>query len=285
MSNLQITLPNGSQLPKIGLGSWYLGSKPEQSVQEIKALQTGLDLGMNLIDTAEMYGSGDSERLIGKAIATVPRDSFALVSKVYPQNAGKKLLEKSLTQSLKNLGTDYLDLYLLHWRGAIPFSETIEEMEKQVEKGTIRGWGVSNLDISDMKELLSATKGTHCQVNQVLYHLGSRGVESHLLPYLQQQNIPLMAYCPLAQGGDLKRGLLEHPTVQTLGKSHNVSPMVILLAFAILEEGVFAIPKAGNPEHVKENAKALTLTFSEEEVALLRKSFPNVTKKEPLDIV
>lgn len=280
-----LTLKNGTEIPKIGQGTWYLGEPSGDEKEEIATFQLGVELGLNLIDTAEMYGSGRSERLIGKAISTISREKLLLVSKVYPQNAGKKNLEKSLDQSLGFLGTDYLDLYLLHWRGSVPLAETVDCMEEMVQKGKIRGWGVSNFDIKDMKELESVPKGENCQVNQVLYHLGSRGVEFDLLPYLQEKNIPLMAYCPLAQAGDLKKGLLQHETVVNLSKKHEVSPTTILLAFLLQEEKVFAIPKSSKQNHVKENVKALTLQLSKEDMTNLRQYFPKLRKKEPLDIV
>lgn len=280
-----ITLQNATVIPKLGQGTWYMGEPRGNTEEEIATLRRGVELGLNLIDTAEMYGNGRSEQLVGKAITGLNRQNLILVSKVLPENAGKKQLERSLDTSLKNMNTDYLDLYLLHWKGSIPLSETIECMELMVKSGKIKGWGVSNFDTEDMKELLSLPNGNNCQVNQVLYHLGSRGVEFNLLPFLTEKKIPLMAYCPLAQGGDLKQGLLQHPCVETLAKKYQVTPTTILLAFTIQEDHCFAVPKTSSVAHVEENAKALTLAFSPEDTALLRSSFPRPTKKEYLDIV
>ena len=177
---------NGGELPRIGQGTWFLGEHPERAQEEMAALQAGVEAGMTLIDTAEMYGNGASEILIGKAIRHMDRDGLFLVSKVYPSNAGGARLERSCEDSLRRLGTDVIDLYLLHWRGSIPFARTIEGMRKLQQEGKIRYWGVSNLDRDDMEELRRAG-GSDCQVDQVLYHLGSRGVEYDLLPYLQEK--------------------------------------------------------------------------------------------------
>lgn len=278
-----INLPNGTAIPLLGQGTWKMGDNKGKEAEEIAALQEGIALGMTLLDTAEMYGEGRSERLIGKAIAPFSRQDLYLVSKVYPHNAGKQNLEKSLDQSLKNLNTSYLDLYLLHWRGSIPMEETIEAMETQVAKGKIKGWGVSNFDTPHMKALLSLPQGNHCQVNQVMFHLGSRGVEYDLLPYLKEQNIPLMAYCPLAQGN--KERLLGQSGVQQLAEKYQVTAMTILLAFVLQTEGVFAIPKASSPDHVRENHKALSLQFTQEDWEILNKAFPKPSRKTELDML
>lgn len=280
-----LTLNNGTKIPKLGQGTWHMGDASGNSGAEIATLRRGIELGMTLIDTAEMYGSGLSEQLVGQAIAPLSRQDLYVVSKVYPQNAGGSLLEKSLDQSLKNLNTEYLDLYLLHWRGHIPLTETVEAMEEQVAKGKIKAWGVSNFDTRDMKELLAIPEGKNCQVNQVLYHFGSRGVEFDLLPYLQGENIPLMAYCPLAQAGALKRSLVEHPQMIGLAEKHNTTVLTLLLAFAIGQEAVFAIPKASQVVHVEENAKAAEIKLSPEDWALLEEISPKPKKKVPLDML
>ncbi|MBP3040746.1 aldo/keto reductase [Bacillaceae bacterium Marseille-Q3522] len=202
-------LPDGTAIPSIGQGTWYMGEDPDKEADEIRALQLGIQLGMSLIDTAEMYGNRKTERL-GKAIKGM-RDHVFLVSKVYPHIAGAKKIVKACENSLKRLGTEYLDLYLLHWRGSIPLAETIEGMEKLQKEGKIRRWGVSNFDTSDMNDLINTSTGKNCSVNQVLYHLGSRGIEYDLLPWHKDHGIPIMAYSPLAQGGTLRNQLLHEP--------------------------------------------------------------------------
>ena len=192
-------------MPRLGMGTWMLGEHLSIYQQEKKALQAGIDAGFTLIDTAEMYGNGLSEKLIGNTIQGYSREKLFLVSKVYPHNAGRPQIYDSIDQTLHNLKTDYLDMYLLHWRGSIPLEETVDAMEELVKKGKIRSWGVSNLDTSDMKELFSVPNGDHCQVDQVLYHLGSRGIEYDLMPWLEEHQTPIMAYCPLAQAGSLQR--------------------------------------------------------------------------------
>lgn len=280
-----LTLKNGVSMPRLGMGTWFLGENPRAEQTEIDALRAGLDNGMQLIDTAEMYGEGRSERLIGKAIRGYDRKDLFLVSKVYPHNAGRKHMFHSLEQSLANLGTDYLDLYLLHWRGSVPLKETVECMEQLVQEGKIRSWGVSNFDTDDMEELFSVPNGCHCAVNQVLYHLGSRGIEYDLLPWLTQHQIPVMAYCPLAQGGELRRGLLKAPVVQKVAKAHSVSEMQVLLAFVLRQKNVIAIPRSGHAEHVLENMQAADLELTCEEYARLDQAFPAPNRKTYLDIV
>lgn len=283
--NQTIQLKDGTPIPPLGQGTWYMGEQPAQAQEEIAALQQGLAQGLTLVDTAEMYGSGRSESLVGQAIQGTPREALYLVSKVYPHNADKGQLEQSLTQSLQRLGVDYLDLYLLHWRGSVPLSRTIQAMEEQVAKGTIKHWGVSNFDVRDMKELLALEGGHHCAVNQVLYHLGSRGIEFDLLPFLQEKQIPVMAYCPLAQAGSLGIHLLEHPTVCALAQEHQVSPGNILLSFLRTQPGVIPIPKSGRVAHVVDNAKSLSLTLPPQALAQLNQAFPKPTRKMSLDIV
>ncbi len=283
--NRTYTLKNGTEIVRLGQGTWYLGQNYSPRKQEIETLRRGIELGMNLIDTAEMYGGGRSEELVGEAIRGYDRESLYLVSKVYPHNAGKKHLEKSLDDSLRRMGVDYLDLYLLHWRGSIPFRETVAEMERMVAAGKIKSWGVSNLDVDDMDELLAQAKGSHCQVDQVLYHLGSRGVEYDLQPYLEERNMALMAYCPLAQSGTLKKGLFTDPAVLAAAKNHDATPAQVLLNFVLQKENVVAIPKASSIAHVEENAKALSFCLTADELAKINKSFPAPTRKMYLDIV
>lgn len=279
-----IRMPDGAVLPRLGQGTWFMGEDPLNRAEEIAALRHGVELGMNLIDTAEMYGDGRSEELVGEALKGI-RDSVFLVSKVYPHNAAGAKLVSSCEASLKRLGTDHLDLYLLHWRGNIPLEETVQGMESLVASGRIARWGVSNFDTSDMQELLRIPGGNHCAVNQVLYHLGSRGIEHELLPWLRGHRIPVMAYSPLAQAGALRKGLTENETVQRIARSHGVTPLQLLLAWSIREGDIAAIPKSGSRRHVEENAAAGKLELTADELWELDDAFPQPSWKVPLDMI
>ena len=275
---------SGAGTGPIGQGTWYLGEHEETFQRELSALRAGLDRGMNLLDTAEMYGGGAAERLVGQAIRGYDREKLYLVSKVYPHNAGRQNIRRSCQASLKRMGTGYLDLYLLHWRGAVPLSETVECMEQLKSDGLIRDWGVSNLDSDDMAELFRAPGGGSCRTDQVLYHLGSRGIEYDLLPTLQARSIPVMAYCPLAQAGQLRRGLLNHPAVAETARNHGGTPSQVLLAFLLSRPGVVPIPRTSRPEHTVENAGAADLRLTEEELARLDAAFPAPDHRVPLDM-
>lgn len=275
---------SGKTAGPVGQGTWYLGEHSSTFQDEQNALRSGVEAGMTLIDTAEMYGDGAAEKLVGAAIKGYAREDLYLVSKVYPFNAGQSNIFKSCEASLRRMGTDYLDLYLLHWRGSVPFAETVSCMEDLKAKGRIRAWGVSNLDTKDMKELLSVKDGAHCATDQVLYHLGSRGIEYDLLPFLQKQDIPVMAYCPLAQAGRLRRGLLAAPVVQNIADSHNATSTQILLAFLLAQPNVIPIPRTGKATHTLQNADAARIKLSDEELAVLNRSFPAPSRKVPLDI-
>lgn len=279
-----VTIPFGPRLPAIGQGTWHIGDQPATRDQEINALRSGLDLGMKIIDTAEMYGEGKSEKLVGEAIKD-RRDEVYLVSKVYPHNAGKGDIERACDRSLERLGTDYLDLYLLHWRGRVPLAETVAGMEKLREAGKIKRWGVSNFDVEDMEELIQVPDGRNCAVNQVLYHIGSRGIEYDLLPWHLEQEIPIMAYSPLAQGGALRRELTTNETMTKIAEKHGVTPLQIALAWTIRSGKVISIPKAGQEQHVRANAKAAAIQLTEDDLQQLDKAFPPPTRKMPLDII
>ncbi|WP_342423903.1 aldo/keto reductase [Paenibacillus sp. FSL E2-0178] len=279
-----ILMPDGAVLPRLGQGTWTMGEHAANRAEEIAALRHGVELGMNLIDTAEMYGDGRSEELVGEVVQGI-RDKVFLVSKVYPHNAAGSALIRSCEASLKRLGTDHLDLYLLHWRGTIPLEETVEGMEALVASGKIARWGVSNFDTPDMQELLRIPGGNHCAVNQVLYHLGSRGIEHELLPWLSGHKIPVMAYSPLAQAGTLRKGLTENETVQRIARDHEATPLQILLAWSIREAEVLAIPKAGTRQHVEENAAAGKLVLTSDELWQLDDAFPQPSWKVPLDMI
>ncbi len=275
---------NGKEIGSVGQGTWYLGETPSTFQEELSALRTGIEAGMTLIDTAEMYGDGAAERLVGEAVKGYERGDLYLVSKVYPFNAGTDKIFRSCEASLRRMGTDYLDLYLLHWRGSVPLAETVDCMEELRKQGRIRAWGVSNLDIQDMKELLSVKNGDHCVTDQVLYHLGSRGIEFDLLPYLRKQGISVMAYCPLAQAGRLRRGLLEAPAVQQIAHARDISPFQVLLAFLLAQAGVIPIPRTGNAAHTLKNAEAMKIKLSETELDTLKRAFPAPHCKVPLDM-
>ena len=280
-----VTLPDGASVPAIGQGTWFLGEQRSRMEQEKEALTAGVKAGMTLIDTAEMYGSGKAESLIGRTIAGMDRSSLFLVSKVYPHNAGRKNIFKSCLASLERMGTDYLDLYLLHWRGGIPLEETVECMEQLKKEGKIRRWGVSNFDTSDMEELWSVPGGKNCAVNQVLYHAASRGIEYDLLPWMREHHVPLMAYCPLAQGGDLRRGLYENAVLKNIAAAHGASISQVLLAFVVRDGSTIAIPRSSRKEHTLDNAGADGLALMEAELSAIDQEFPAPRRKVYLDIV
>ena len=280
-----ISLPDGTKVSALGQGTWMMGENARNKVQEIRSLQLGVDLGMSLIDTAEMYGDGGAEEIIGKALAA-RRDEIFLVSKVYPQNAGRARMTQACENSLKRMKTDRLDLYLLHWRGSIPLVETVEALENLRTAGKILRWGVSNLDTSDMQELWNVPQGTACSVNQVLYHLASRGIDYDLLPWCTERNVPVMAYCPLAQAGRLRRGMLDNPILKKVAERHGAAtPLQIALAWTMRSGHVIAIPKAATETHVRENAAAGKITLDDEDLRFLNEAFPPPTKKMHLDIV
>lgn len=280
----RVALPDGAAVPRLGQGTWHLAERAARRTSELEALRLGIRLGMTLIDTAEMYDEGRSESLVGEAIRGIGRESLFLVSKVYPHNAGRGKIFESCKNSLRRLGTDYLDLYLLHWRGSIPLSETAACMEELVSKGLIRRWGVSNFDTDDMEDLWNTPGGRRCAVNQVLYHLGSRGIEYDLLPWMREHRVPLMAYCPIAQGGSLRTGLFENPAVRKVAEAHGATPAQVLLSFVTRGGDVVAIPKAGSPQHTLENAGAGLLALSESDLDALSESFPAPKRKAPLDM-
>jgi diketogulonate reductase-like aldo/keto reductase len=273
-----ITLPDGTAVPALGQGSWMMAEDPARRADEIAALRAGLDLGLTLVDTAEMYADGESERLVGEAIAG-RRDEVFLVSKAYPQNASRDRLPKACEASLGRLGTDRLDLYLLHWRGGVPFAETIEAMERLVAAGKILRWGVSNLDTDDMAELIDAG-GTACATDQILYNLTRRGPEHDLLPWLAAHAIPVMAYSPVEQGR-----LVTHPALRTVAAEQGATPAQLALAWLLARDAIIAIPKAGSATHVRDNRAAADLTLDAATLARLDRLFPRPTYPVPLEML
>ncbi|MDR1559276.1 MAG: aldo/keto reductase [Clostridiales bacterium] len=278
---------NGLTLPVLGQGGWHIGDSAQKARNEIAALRLGIELGMTLIDTAEMYGEGKSEQIIGKALAGLNRTDYQLVSKVYPHNAGRRNIFASCDASLKRLKTDYLDLYLLHWRGSVPLEETVECMENLVQAGKIKRWGVSNFDTSDMEELWAIPSGRNCAVDQVLYNLGSRGIEYDLISWLAAREVAVMAYCPLAQAGTLRRmsyDFKRDPVLAAISTKYNISVTQLMLAFVLRRDNVIAIPKSGSITHTRENAEALSLSIAEEDWREIDKVYLPPSAKMILDM-
>jgi diketogulonate reductase-like aldo/keto reductase len=273
-----VMLPGGDQVPALGQGTWRMGERPAHRTDEIRALRAGVELGMTLIDTAEMYGDGAAEILIGEALGTV-RDQLFLVSKAYPQHAGRERLALACENSLRRLGTDRLDLYLLHWRGSVPLGETVRAMEALQAAGKIRNWGVSNLDVDDMEELFAAG-GAACAVNQLLYNLTRRGPEQSLFPWLDMHDIPVMAYSPVEQGR-----LLTNTTLRRLAETIDATPAQLALAWAMRRDDVIAIPKAGTEAHVRENRAAADLVLTQDDLAALDAAFPRPRTRQALEML
>jgi diketogulonate reductase-like aldo/keto reductase len=274
-----VALPGGETVPALGIGTWFMGEKHALRAEEIATLQLALDLGVNLIDTAEMYGDGRSEELIGLALEGRRQEAF-LVSKVYPHNASRQGVIAACERSLNRLKTDHLDLYLLHWRGSIPFSETIEGFMALQQAGKIRHFGVSNLDLSDMQELWQVPGGNHVAANQLLYNLTRRGIEWDLLPWLQEHGVPMMAYSPLEQGR-----LLRNAKLTEFAKANGMTPSQAALGWVLAREGVIAIPKTSNRERLKENLEALAHPLTQEQLADLDRLFPPPRGPRPLEML
>ncbi|MFC4771717.1 aldo/keto reductase [Enterococcus hermanniensis] len=270
------------RVPIVGLGSWHMGEDSHLRNQEIESIQAGIKLGATVIDTAEMYGEGKSELMLGEAIAQLDRESLYLISKVYPWNASKEQLPISLDRSLKRLGIDYIDLYLLHWRGSIPLAETVEALEHAKQVGKIRAWGVSNFDVADLEELYALPNGQYCAANEVLYNLGSRNIEYDLLPWMQEHALPLIAYSPIAQGDSLGNDFQKQESLKKIAKNHQATVFQILLAWTLRNNQTLAIPQSSNPNHVKENIVAAKIRLTENELAQIDKIYPKPTKKQPL---
>ena len=274
-----ISLPNGEHIAVLGQGTWQMAMSRSRRADEIKALQAGIALGMTLIDTAEMYGSGDAEELLAEAIAG-RRDDVFLVSKVLPENSSRSGTIKACERSLKRLRTDTLDLYLLHWRGSFPLAETVDAFETLVKAGKIRSWGVSNFDVEDMQELVALPGGKACAINQVLFNLSRRGIEQGLIPWSRKHNIPIMAYSPVEQGR-----LLGKPALRKIADRLNATPAQVALAFVLAHPDICAIPKAGSVEHVKENHGALSVRLTTEDMAALDAAFPPPKRQVPLEML
>jgi len=274
-----IALPSGERVPALGMGTWYFGETAATRAEEIATLRLGLDLGIRLIDTAEMYGEGASETLVGEAIAG-RRDEVFLVSKVYPHNASRQGVVAACERSLRRLGTDRLDLYLLHWRGNVQFEETIEAFVALQRAGKIRAFGVSNLDLADMEEWCGVTGGEAVATDQVLYNLTRRGIESDLLPWLRQRRIPVMAYSPFDHAK-----LVRHAALADFAAAHGMTPVQVALAWLLARDDVIAIPKTSRRERLKENLGALERPLDAAQLAELDALFPPPSGPSPLEMI
>lgn len=270
-------LPCGETVPVFGLGTWTMGEHKDSFAEEVAALRLGLDLGATLIDTAEMYA--DAELVVGEAIKG-HRDGLFIVSKVLPSNASRTGTVAACERSLKRLGTDRIDLYLLHWRGGVPLAETVEAFEMLKAAGKIRHWGVSNFDTDDMEELSALPAGGNCQSNQVLYNLSRRGIEFDLLPWSRARSMPVMAYSPIEQGA-----LAQDSAIGTVAARHGATPAQIALAWVMREDGVIAIPKAARPEHVRQNIAAADISLTPDDLAALDRAFAPPSRKRPLEMI
>jgi diketogulonate reductase-like aldo/keto reductase len=295
-----VQLPDGEprKLSGLGQGTWRMGENKSAHADEVAALRLGIDLGMTLIDTAEMYGAGEAEKVVADAIDG-QRDRVFIVTKVYPHNASRTELPKACERSLKRLRIEVIDLYLLHWRGDVPLEETVETFEKLRDTGKIRRWGVSNFDLDDMKELNdeilmtnNEQKRSTCSANQVLYNLQHREIEFELLAWSQKNKIPVMAYSPVGHG----RGLLENTTLKKIAKRHDTTchagasregwtSAQIALAWVLRQDGVIAIPKASNEKHVRENARSAEIKLTKEDLAEIDREFPPPKFKRPLPML
>jgi diketogulonate reductase-like aldo/keto reductase len=275
----RVTLRTGETIPQLGLGTWHMGEQRGQRGAEAEALKLGLDLGMTLIDTAEMYGEGGAEEVVAEAVKG-RRDEAFIVSKVYPHNASKSGAIAACERSLKRLETDRIDLYLLHWRGSYPLAETVGAFERLKADGKIRHWGVSNLDCDDLDELAGVASGKNCVCDQVLYHLGSRGIDFDLIKQCADEKIMVMAYSPLGQGR-----ILRNAALAKVAARHGVSPAALALAWTMRHPHVVAIPKASRPEHVRENLVAADLQLTSEDLADLDAAFPPPKRAAPLGML
>ena len=274
------TLPDGTSVPALGQGTWHMGEGRESAEKEAEALRLGLELGMTLIDTAEMYGEGGAERVIARAI-TGRRDSVFLVSKVYPHNASRRGVPAACERSRQRLGTDVIDLYLLHWRGSIPLAETVEAFEALRQEGKIRYWGVSNFDLDDMAELAALPHGGDCATNQVLYNPNTRGIEFDLLPWCEQHRMPIMAYSPVGQGGSL----LKSRALGEVARRHGATPAQIAIAWSLRRPGVICIPKSSDTEHVQQNAAAADIQLTADDLAQIDAAHPPPQRKQSLGML
>jgi diketogulonate reductase-like aldo/keto reductase len=276
-----VRLKSGEDVSAIGQGTWYMGDRKSEAAREVAALQLGIDLGMTLIDTAEMYADGGAERIVAQAVAG-RRDQVFIVSKVYPQNASRAGVPAACERSLKRLNTDRIDLYLLHWRGGHPLAETVAAFEALRQAGKIRHWGVSNLDVADMEEVTRAPGGGACAANQVLYHPNSRGIEYDLLPWCLAHEVAVMAYSPL---GHTTSRLLRSPALVAVAERHGCTPAQVALAWGLRFPHVISIPKASEAGHVRENAAAIDVVLTAEDFSEIDAAHKPPGRKQALDLL
>lgn len=276
---------NGVTLPAIGIGTWHMGDSPQTYAQEKATILYGLQHGATVIDTAEMYGEGNAEKLVGDVLQDFDRSKVFLISKFYPQNATKDKMKQALDRSLKRLKTNYLDLYLLHWRGPVPLADTVAGLVELQKAGKIRYWGVSNFDTVDLKELYTLPSGDQVFANEDLYNLANRGIEYDLLPWQRRHQLPLIAYAPIDQGDSRGQKLTENSTIQQIAQAHQVTPMQILLAWTIQAKDIMAIPQTSNVDHMKQNILASGIDLSNQEMQQIDSQFSAPVFKQPLQMI
>ena len=278
------TLPSGRPVPVLGQGTWRMGEDRTRRDSEVAALRLGMDLGMTLIDTAEMYGEGGAEEVVAEAIMDRAREEVFIVSKVYPHNASRRGAIEACARSLRRLKTDYIDLYLLHWRGTVPLKETLAAFQLLKDKGQIRDYGVSNFDTADMEEAYALPRGDEVATNQVLYNLLHRGIEWDLISWCAARGIPVMAYSPVGQDAAEQKRVFNNQTVKQIASRHNATPAQIALAWLLRQPEVVVIPKASKPEHVRQNRAAIDINLSNEDLQQLDHAFPPPKRKIPLEM-
>lgn len=268
---------------RLGQGTWRIGENSSRRESEVTALRLGMDLGMTLIDTAEMYAEGGAEEVVGEAITDRAREDVFIVTKVYPHNATRRGVIEACTRSLRRLQTEYIDLYLLHWRGSVPLSETLEGFQFLKESGSIRDFGVSNFDVSDMEEAFALPGGKEIATNQVLYNLVHRGIEYDLLPWCRERQIPIMAYSPIGIDSAEQKRVFGNAAVKKIASNHNATPAQIALASLLRHQDVIVIPKSSSPEHIRDNRAALDITLTDQDLKELDQAFPPPDRKTPLE--
>jgi diketogulonate reductase-like aldo/keto reductase len=274
-----VPLPGGEPVPALGLGTWRMGESPRSRRAEVDAVRYALEIGYRLIDTAEMYGEGGAEEVVGEALAQGPvrRDEVFVVSKVYPHNAGRKAAAAACERSLRRLRTDRIDLYLLHWRGSVPLAETVDAFERLREQGKLRHWGVSNFDVDDLGELWAADDGDRCAANQVWYSAGQRGIEFDLLPWQRRHGVPLMAYCPIDQGA-----LAHSAPLAAIARARGLTAAQVALAWVLRQPDVIAVPKAVQAAHLADNLAAASIELSAAELARIDTDLPPPRRRRRL---
>jgi diketogulonate reductase-like aldo/keto reductase len=282
VKNLKKVKIAGRKVFPIGLGTTNMGDRADKFEKDVEAIRVGLDYGVQVIDTAEMYGDGNAETLVAHTIKPYNREELFLISKVLPANASKKQLPISLENSLKRLNTDYLDLYLLHWKGNIPIEETIEALEKAKSQGKIRSWGVSNIDVDDLEKIMTLPDGMKCATNQVRYNLGDRGIEFNLVPMMNKLEMPLIAYSPVARGDSFGTNLTKQKVLKEIAEKHQSDIFQVLLAWCIRNGQTIAIPQSSNTTHVIENVKAAEIQLTQQDLDQIDSIYPKPITKQPL---